>query len=183
MKRTILTALAILLFLLGAPFSPAMAQERARPRWAIDVAPLAGIEPVHQDLGGGTALLYGADLRLRLAMVLLGFRLEKTNSSVAFGEQGFTRALGILGFNLGLGERTEISPYVGLGSAHPSGSSFTQSSLGNARLGIDLDYFLARFLSIGGGLAVDLWGHGYDGIVVSRAFSATVRLGFHLPLD
>lgn len=80
--------------------------------------PWAGIEPVHQDLGGGTALLYGADLRLRLAMVLLGFRLEKTNSSVAFGEQGFTRALGILGFNLGLGERTEISPYVGLGSAH-----------------------------------------------------------------
>ena len=180
MKRTILSA-ATLVTSLGVFSSPATADERARAQWAIDVVPLVGVEPKHDDLGGGTLLLYGADLRLRLSIVSLGFRWERTNASVGFGEPvGFTRALPILGFNFGLGERTEISPYLGLGWANPSGF-LAQHTMFNAKFGIDLDYFLARFLSIGGGLAMDLWGHGGDGIAVSRAMSATVRLGFHLP--
>jgi hypothetical protein len=154
-----------------------------RPRYSLDLALLAGVEPTHGDLPDETALFYGGDVRARLAIVSLGLRVEKTVGFSPAGVDGFTRVLGTLGFNIGLSDRTALSPYLGAGLMHIEGTSHASDpDEGNARVGLELEHFLARYLSVAGGIAFDVRVRAADGIHASAALSGVCRLGFHVPL-
>lgn len=119
-------------------------------------------------------------MRLRLAVISLGVRLEKAAGFSPAGVDGFTRVLGTLGFNIGLGRRTALSPYLGFGSSVITGSRSLDGA--DARVGFEVEHFLAPFLFIGAGLAFDVRSSGgSDGLNVSAALSGVCRLGVHLP--
>jgi hypothetical protein len=183
MSRAILPSVLAFLALVQTA-SPALgADDPTRSTFSIDVGIVGGAEPTHGSLPDETAALYGGDLRLHLGAVSLGVRLEKTAGFSSTAIDGFTRLLGTLGFNIGLGERTVLSPYLGLGSTHidykpPSTGHPDQTT---ARIGLELDYFLARYFSIGGGLAFDVRVYGADGYQANAALSGVLRLSAHLP--
>src|SRR4051812_13855230 len=95
--------------------------DRTRPSYSLDLALLTGVEPVHGNLPGEAAFFYGGDVRLRLVFVSVGIRVENTAGYSSDGVDGFTRVLGTLGFNIGLGDRTALCPYLGFGSMHIAG--------------------------------------------------------------
>jgi hypothetical protein len=183
-KAMFSAAVAILICVEGPSSLAAEADDRIRPRFSLDLALLAGVEPVHGNLPDEDAVFYGGDLRVRLAVVSLGMRVERTAGFSPAGVDGFTRVLGTLGFNIGLGSRTALSPYLGVGSMHTAGSSHSSHpDEGDARVGLEVEHFLTRNLSIGGGIAFDVRTYGGgDGITASAALSGVCRLGFHLPL-
>jgi hypothetical protein len=142
-----------------------------------------GAHATHGDHPNG-ALILGGDARLRYGLVSLGARLEKSvglsRSGIGSfgGVDGVTRLLGTLGFNIPLDERTELSPYLGLGSSVFSGA---QSEGLDGRVGLEVEHFLTRFLSLGLGLALDLRVGSRDGIQGSGALTGVFRLATHVP--
>jgi hypothetical protein len=152
--------------------------ETVPPRFGLDLGFLGGAEPLHGNLPDDVAFLYGGDLKMRLSFLSLGVRLEK---SAGFSARNitFTRWLGTLGFNIGAGDRTEISPYLGLGKLQYSNALHPDEV--DARLGLELEYFFARWLSFGAGIAFD--GRLYDsnGVQTAGSLSGTLKLSVHAP--
>jgi hypothetical protein len=154
-----------------APISPAAgADEPMRPRFSVDIGVVGGAEPLHYGDLTETAVLVGGDVRLRAGVVSVGMRLETRTE--------LTRVLGTLGFNIGLGERTGLSPYLGFGSS--IGTGFNHPDKIDARVGLEVEHFLTRSFSIGAGLAFDLGAWSGNELYPS-AFSGVCRLGLHLP--
>src|SRR3954466_7379563 len=181
-KTKLSVAVAIFICVRGRSALAADGDDRTRPSYSLDVALLTGVEPVHDNLPGEAAFFYGGDVRLRLVFVSLGVRVEKTACYSSDGFDGFTRVLGTLGFNIGVGDRTALCPYLGFGSMHIAGSSHAgHPDEPNARIGLELEHFLTRHVSIGGGIAFDAHAYTSDGIYASLAVSGLFRLGFHLP--
>jgi hypothetical protein len=56
-----------------------------------------------------------------------------------------------------------------------------EKTAGFSSTGLELDYFLARYFSIGGGLAFDVRVYGADGYQANAALSGVLRLSAHLP--
>ncbi|MFL5388540.1 MAG: hypothetical protein ACJ79C_07410 [Myxococcales bacterium] len=152
--------------------------EPVRPRFGLDLGFLGGVEPLHGNLPDDVAFLYGGDLKMRLTFVSLGVRLEK---SAEFSSRNitFTRWLGTVGFNIGAGDRTEISPYFGFGKML-YGSALQPDEV-DGRLGLELEHFFARWISFGAGIAFD--GRLYDsnGVQTAGSLSGTLKLSVHAP--
>ncbi|MFL5394219.1 MAG: hypothetical protein ACJ79W_26110 [Myxococcales bacterium] len=194
MSKSALSVLATFLVCAGAHSSRAGEDGQVRPVSALEFGVLGGFEPVHGDLPENAAALLGADLRIRIAVVSLGVRYERTAGfSGPGGVEGFTRVLGTLGFNIGLGRRTSLSPYFGVGSTHVEYLSPRSLDVGpfyggppdqlTGRFGLEFEQFLSTSLSLGGGVAFDVRSYGGDGMQGSAALSAIGRLGFHMPFE
>jgi hypothetical protein len=163
--------------------------EPVPPRFGLDLGILGGVEPLHGNLPDDVAFLYGGDLKMRLSFVSLGVRLEKSGEFSATNLT-FTRWLGTLGFNIGVGDRTEVSPYLGFGkvtySASPAISNpnvlfAIHPDEVDGRLGLELVHFFFRWLSVGAGIAFD--GRLYDsnGVQGSGSLSGSLKLSLHAP--
>ena len=164
------------------------AEDPVRPPYSFDVGLVGGLEPSHGNLPDGTAALYGGDLRFRLRVVSLGVRLEKTAGFSSTTVDGFTRLLGTVGFNIGLGDQVLLSPYLGLGASKidrvpppPGGSNPLPSDETDLRFGLEVEYFLARYVSVGGGFALDFRSYSTDGVQGALSLSGLLRLSAHLP--
>jgi len=168
----------ILVFACALSARAAEGDERVRPNFGLDLGFVGGVEPLHGGLPDDVAFLYGGDLRLRLAFVSLGLRLEKS-SEFSVRNTTFTRWLGTLGFNIGLGDKTELSPYLGFGKLAYSGAIHPDEL--DARLGIELEHFFVRYLSAGAGIAFDARLYDLDGVHTAGSLSFVLRLAVHLP--
>jgi hypothetical protein len=130
----------------------------------------------------GTILLGGGQVSVRFGPVSLGLRVGWT-TQVPTGfystPYSYRRIEGIVGFDIGLGnDRTVLRPYLGSGQSAKVSSGVTSSALA-ATAGLELDHYLTRFLSIGGGVGFDTHIVFYDGIRVSWGLSAVARISIH----
>jgi len=179
------SALTILICAATTSWHAAAFDEPIRGHPGVDLGVVVGgVTPVTGDHPNG-ALLLGGDARLRYGLVSLGARLEKSVGLSPSGTTGtyaavdsITRVLGTLGFNLALNDRMDLSPYLGVGS-----SNFSSSDGLDGRVGLEVEYFLTRFWSLGGGLAFDVRVAGRDGLQGSGALTGVFRLTAHVPLE
>jgi hypothetical protein len=126
----------------------------------------------------GTILLGGGQASVRFGPVSLGLRVGWT-TEVPATPYIYRRIEGIVGFDIGLGnDRTVLRPYLGGGQSARVSSGVTSTALA-ATAGLELDHYLTRFLSIGGGVGLDTHIAGRDGIGVSWALSAVARISIH----
>jgi hypothetical protein len=173
-----ITLIVLCAYAVAVPGWAAEGDESVRPRFGLDLGILGAVEPLHGNLPDDVVFLYGGDLKMRLSFISLGVRVEK---SAEFSARNitFTRWLGTLGFNIGAGDRTEVSPYLGFGKQLYSSSVHPDEVDG--RLGLELVHFFARWLSIGAGIAFDARLYDSNGIQASGAFSGGLKLSVHAP--
>jgi hypothetical protein len=130
----------------------------------------------------GTVLLGGGQASVRFGPVSLGLRVGWTTEVPAGSfstPYSYRRIEGIVGFDIGLGnDRTVLRPYLG-GGQSAKVMSGVRSTAPAATAGLELDHYLTRFLSIGGGVGLDTHIAGYDGIGVSWGLSAVARISIH----
>jgi hypothetical protein len=132
----------------------------------------------------GTILLGGGQASVRFGPVSLGLRVGWTTEvPIPAGSfstpYSYRRIEGIVGFDIGLSnDRTVLRPYLGGGQSAKVMSGVT-STAPAATAGLELDHYLTRFLSIGGGVGLDTHIAGYDGIGVSWGLSAVARISIH----
>jgi hypothetical protein len=150
-----------------------------------------GPQYAHQGAESGVAdttatiLLGGGHASVRFGPVSLGLRVGwTTNMPTSAGSfyvpYSYRRIEGIAGFDIGLGNgRTVLRPYLGGGQSAIVTSTGYASIAPAATVGVELDHYLTRFLSIGGGVGLDTRFAGYDAFGVSWMLSAVVRISIH----
>jgi hypothetical protein len=137
-----------------------------------------GIPGFAAETGVASGATFGILAGMRFGLISFGFNYQRTQFPSEVAGIATNKLYGQLGINAQI-SIVNIITHFDFGWAYLN-SDFGDFSGFGGKVGLDLDIYLARFLSIGAGVSADLgYYSGPNGFVGSAGGTFVGRLGFH----